>query len=109
MTAWLYGLRNRRLIKYSRYSSWGVRVVGPPQYFRGMDGFTEFFGQDGGLHQVTRTGHVVNDLSTGRSAFVISEDSSTSLVSDDRGKLHQFLKNGSVTTDLSTGKTYFEI
>lgn len=74
-----------------------------------MDGTTNAFGPDGTLHQVTRNGSVVTDLSTGRSGFVISDSGDSALVSDDRGGLHQFIKNGSITTDLSTGKSYFEI
>lgn len=74
-----------------------------------MDLFSSFSSSGGGLHQVTRTGDVVTDLSTGRSSFVISEDAGTALVSDGRGRLHDLIKNGSVTTDITTGKTWFEI
>ena len=74
-----------------------------------MGWIANFFSSDGGMHQVTRTGSVINDLSTGRSGFVLSDGDGMSIVSDDRGHVHQFLRNGSMTTDLTTGKTYFEI
>jgi hypothetical protein len=74
-----------------------------------MGWFTSFFGPDGSMHQVTRTGSVITDLSTGQTGFVVSDNGDMSMVTDQRGQLHQLMKNGSMTTDLSTGKTYFEI
>ncbi|WP_375389665.1 hypothetical protein [uncultured Amnibacterium sp.] len=74
-----------------------------------MDSNASFFGPDGALHQVIRCGSTLTDVSTGRSAFVISDSGGTSLVADQDGRLHQYMKNGSMTTDLTTGATYFEI
>lgn len=74
-----------------------------------MGWITSFFSSNGDMHQVMRTGDLINDLSTGRSGFVVSDDGGMSMVTDERGQLHQFMKNGSVTTDLTTGATYFEI
>lgn len=69
----------------------------------------DLLGPDGRLHQVMRTGSMLTDLSTGRSAFVVSDSGSSSLVTDSRGRMHQLLRNGSMTTDLSTGATWFEV
>jgi hypothetical protein len=74
-----------------------------------MGWITNLFGPDGSMHQVTRNGSMVTDLTTGATGFVISDSGGTSMVTDQNGQLHQFMKNGSMTTDLSTGKTYFEI
>lgn len=74
-----------------------------------MGWISTFFGSNGTAHQIVRSGSLLNDLSTGESAFVISDRGGTSLVSDQRGQLHQLIKNGNMTTDLSTGATYFEI
>jgi hypothetical protein len=74
-----------------------------------MGWISSFFSSNGGLHQVTRTGDMVTDLSTGRSGFVVSDAGGFSMVADQRGTLHQIIKNGSVSTDLTTGTTYFEI
>lgn len=74
-----------------------------------MGWISSFFGTDGGLHQVMRTGSLLNDLSTGASGIVVSDSGGTSLVTDQNGQLHQLIRNGSMTTDLSTGATYFEI
>ncbi|MBW4042909.1 MAG: hypothetical protein HIU86_12425 [Acidobacteria bacterium] len=74
-----------------------------------MGRISSFFGPDGSMHQVTRNGSVVTDLSTGRSGFVVSDSGSTAMVTDQHGDLHQFMRNGSMTTDLSTGRSWFEI
>lgn len=71
--------------------------------------FTNLFGADGSMHQVTRTGAMLTDLSAGRTGFVISDSGGTSLVSDSKGQLHQLMRNGSMITDLSTGATSFEV
>ena len=71
--------------------------------------FTNLFGADGRMHQVTRTGDMLTDLSTGQTGFVISDSGGTSLVSDSKGHMHQLMRSGSMTTDLTTGATYFEI
>lgn len=67
------------------------------------------FGPDGRMHQITRNGSVVTDLSTGQTGFVVSDSGDLSMVTDQQGRLHQLMRNGSMTTDLSTGRTYFEI
>lgn len=70
---------------------------------------TSFFSSDGRLHQVTRTGNLLTDLTTGQTGFVVSDAGGTSMVTDQRGRLHQIMKNGSVSTDVTTGTTYFEV
>lgn len=74
-----------------------------------MGWITSFFSSTGGMHQVTRTGDLITDLSTGKSGFVISDAGGMSMVTDGRGDLHQVMRNGSMSTDLTTGTTYFEI
>ena len=74
-----------------------------------MGRFAHLFSSDGRLHQVTRDGDVVTDLSTGRTGFVVSESDGSSTVSDDRGRLHHVVRTGSMRTDLTTGTTWFEL
>lgn len=74
-----------------------------------MGWFSTFFGSDGGMHQMTRTGSMITDLSTGRTGFVLSDSDGSATVTDSQGGLHQIITNGSMSTDLTTGTTYFEI
>lgn len=74
-----------------------------------MGWITSFFSSDGGMRQVTRTGALITDLSTGKSGFVVSDAGGMSMATDERGGLHQIVENGSMSTDLTTGTTYFEV
>ena len=81
----------------------------PRSSLPGMGWIKSFFSSNGDMHQVMRTGELINDLTTGQSGFIVSDAGGISLVTDQRGGLHQIMKNGSVSTDLTTGTTYFEI